>query len=516
MDDNIKLSNISDVTDLPQNLIADHNKSVNECLKQLEDSSQKENYKSLYEGLFDLSDDLMCITFSNGHLLKVNKSFTKLLGYNENELIGVSVLKYIHPDDIEMTINAQHNVYKHKKIKYFENRWKKKNGEYIRLEWSSNKIFDGYLAIARIKNNTDLYLSKITHELRTPMNSIVGFTTLLLMDNNLNKKQKKYIKHIRSSSDQLLNIIDNILEISKLSTKGYTFVNINLLNFLKTHIKQFEPQLKEKNIKLTLEHSFLNNDILSDTETFKSIIDNLISNAIKFNKNNGEIIISSSINTNEITITIKDTGIGINKNFIKDLFTPFKRDNPHIKGTGLGLSIVKNTIELMKGKIEITSEKNVYTLVTIKLPICTSNNIEDTDKTILNNQPKKKKIKIVYVEDNELNILIVEQYLINIFNGHHTFLSRETAESGYDYIAENPPDILLLDYHLPDYDGDELYLKLQKLGLTQKIKIVCFISADAGIAKIDQIKKLGINNYILKPIRYENFKSVMEQIYNII
>ena len=509
----IELSKMKDISDLPKN-ITPNGLSPNQALKKMRSSAKTHNYKCIYHALFELSDELMCISFSNGHLIKVNKAFTDILGYSEEEMIGQSVLKFIHPDDVEPTLNAQNKVHHDGELNYFENRWIAKDGKHIRLEWSTKQFFEGYLSVARVKNEPNLYLSKVTHELRSPLNALIGFTSLLKMSDNLTDVERSYIENMEKSGNQLLKKINDISVLNNISKKGYTIENINLLSFITECCHQSSSLLEEKSLSITIHHSYLNNIVQIDTEALTSVVNNIISNAIKYNKQNGMIDINSVLVGNDICITIRDTGIGIRNDFMKNLFVPFKRDNPSIDGTGLGLSMVKNYTEMFRGIIDINSKFGEWTEVKLTFPLSDEVEINTTlqeDIIQLGLQEEKNKlIKIIYVEDDKTNIFLVEQFLKKIFGDRMVFKSATTASEGYKSIIRDPPDILLLDYHLPDYNGDELYKQLIKCDLLDKIGHMCVLSADSGVAKMDNMKLLGIKHYVLKPIIFQDFKDIME------
>lgn len=511
----VNLNNVKNIFDLPEN-VRPIKMTPSEYLQIMKKSCMEKGYNSIDEAAFDMVDEIICFSFSNGHLVRVNNTFKKILGYTPDEVIGVSVLKFIHPDDIESTINAQTHIFNSDKLNYFENRWKKKDGSWIRFEWSSSKIYDGYISIARIKNETDEYLSKITHELRTPLNSIVGFTSLLSMSENLSQEELSYIDNIKTSSNHLITIVNDILDLNKTSTVGYNLIRTNLKDFMLKILKQYKPLLKTLNLKLTFEYSVFDNYIDVDINKFTSVINNIVSNAIKFNKKQGDVKIWAELDKeNNIKIFIRDTGIGMSKDFIKNIYTPFKREHSTIDGTGLGLSIVKNIMQLMNGKIEIESTKDEFTKVVLSVPICSDTPLNvKFDSSIKTWIESSNIIKIVYVEDNKFNALVINKYLEKIFDGKIEFKNPINSTEGFELLKKYTPDILLLDYHLPDHNGDYLFQKLIDHDVIRNIKYISMLSADSGIAKMDTMKRLGIKNYILKPVAFDDFESLMLEIKN--
>ena len=508
---NIKLDKIKNIDELPKS-VQPNQFTIDELNKKVDKIIEENNFDSMYQAFFENTNALMCISLSNGHLIRVNGAFTSCLGYSKEELIGKSVLDFIHPDDIESTINAQNKIYKENELMYFENRWIKKDNQPIRLEWSSNEYKNIYFSIATVKNEVDEYLSNITHELRTPLNCIVGFIDLLKLSDGIGETETQYLKHMEQSSKQLISLINNIISLGKINKSGYKINKINLKEYLIERLENFIPVLKEKSIILDLHLSYFDNKINIEEDKLNQILNNIISNAIKFNNKNGKITISSTLSDNVINIIITDNGRGIHDEFKKLLFVSFKRQYKNISGTGLGLIITKKLINLFQGKIKIDSKLGEGTTITISFPLIENKNNLTFDKTIKSYNKITKKPKILYVEDNELNIIILRQYINKIYNESVNFECEKTCTSAYKNILNNPPDLLILDFHMPDYNSDQLYKEVKELEQFKKIKHVVFISADQSTSKIDYIKDLGIDEYIIKPIRFSKFYNLVTSI----
>jgi len=227
----------------------------------------------------------------------------------------------------------------------------------IELEQISNEV----LKADRLKS---IFLASMSHELRTPLNSIIGFSELLLLDNseNLYDLQKQHISTIYEESYFLLNLINGILDLSKIEADKLE-LSINQFNFsnvLLNVINSLKPKLSEKKIELVYE-SDLDIKLLSDEDRLKQILFNLIGNAIKFTNESGKILIKARLFIERLNIHIIDNGIGINKDNIQRLFTPFQRFNQSQlmkpAGTGLGLYLTKKLVELLGGNLSVKSEE---------------------------------------------------------------------------------------------------------------------------------------------------------------
>lgn len=475
----------------------------------------------IYEKFFDGFGDITVITPTNGFLVKVNEAFRTTLGYTDEEVLGKSALTFVHPDEVETTINAQKQVNTDKDLKYFENRWKRKDGTYVRLEWSSTKIGNVFFSTARVKNEVNTYLSKVSHELRTPLNSIIGFVDLLAMSTNLGEDEKQFVKCMSRDSTKLLALINDVIDLDKTNIKGFTICNVNIktfiMDFIDARYNDIECDVSEnKSITLIYKISHSNNVISVFRDELYNVFTIIISNAIKFNVDLGKIYISVGLNGKSITIHIKDTGIGISEDFMKRLYIPFEREYSSIIGTGLGLSMAKRKVELMGGLMNISSTKGEGTDVMLTFPIVGDIDKEFSNEIITKSHNIDKIHKVMYVEDNKTNVLIIKHYLKKIYGDKVIFRSEGLAEKALEVIKVDQPDVLILDYHLPDYNGDELYKKVLSLDISKNINNFMFISADVGQSKVDKMKDLGVDIYLSKPIYYEDFKKCITNLIPIV
>jgi len=358
-------------------IIDDIMDKLSEKIQFLEDRSLYMQYKNA----IDYSNIISKIDLE-GRVTYVNDSFLDISGYTKKEILGTYHLiknKEIIKEDI---YNTLWKTIKSKLIYKYENmKHKAKDGsyyytntviipildkdrniyEYILMMNDTTKIYNLVLLEEESKQSKQNFFASMSHELRTPLNGMIGFIKLL-KESILQDKQKEYVDIIDSSATSLHNTIDSILNLSKLQSDKFTLENINFdPNIeLKNVLKLFEAKAKQKNISLIYdcnldEKTILNGDIFK----LKQVISNLINNAIKFTNKNGKIIFNtnfSKIINNKIKIdfSIKDNGIGIDKDKQKMIFTPYLQANSHIErtygGTGLGLSISKEITKVMGGE----------------------------------------------------------------------------------------------------------------------------------------------------------------------
>ena len=368
------------------------------------------------------------------------------------------------------------------------------------------------------------FLSRMSHELRTPLNSILGFAQLLQMG-ELPPSKKKGVKHIIQSGKHLLDLINEVLDISRIEA-GHLTLSLEpiLLYRVITEITNLiKPLCHDKQI--TLEQFYYSDKqifVNSDYQRLKQILLNLLNNAIKYNKQTGSISIkvekkqSNSNGSVPVRISITDTGFGISANDIPKLFTPFERigaEKLGTEGTGLGLAVVKKLLDAMGGSIGVESELGNGSTFWFELPY-----IENQHETIngqgslVNSESGDCAItgKILYIEDNVSNVELIDQ----ILSGYRPGLQLITdihGNSAEGLAILHHPDLILLDLDLPDIHGSEVLRQLKGNKKTMDIPVI-IVSADAMSHQLERLMKLGAANYLTKPIDVINFLSVIDKV----
>ncbi len=238
-------------------------------------------------------------------------------------------------------------------------------------------MLESKIAAEEANRTKTQFLANMSHELRTPLNSIIGFSQILAMNkyDNLNEKEINYADNVLKSGEHLLNLINNILDISKVEN-GKMELYITSFDMIKTINEVIEltvPMATSRNIKLITDFPQTNLFIYADQAKVKDILYNLLSNAIKFTRENGHIWVDCKCQENNMIINVTDDGIGIAEDKIQSIFEPFKQvdsaQNRKYQGTGLGLALVKQYIKMHKGHIDVTSEEGKGTTFTFTLPI---------------------------------------------------------------------------------------------------------------------------------------------------
>jgi len=366
------------------------------------------------------------------------------------------------------------------------------------------------------------FLSSMSHELRTPLNAVLGFSQLLQEDkqNPLDEDQKDSLEHIYSAGQHLLTLIDEILDLSKIES-GKININLESINL----IKQIKQSLEfihpfAHNIQIKLEQNSSEDEsiwIKADTFRLNQVLSNLLSNAIKYNKHQGSISIWITQSDDKVRIFIKDTGQGIPDNMMKDLFKPFSRlgvTQSEIEGTGIGLTITKVLVEMMGGTIGVENcyGKGCTFWVELEksLPSEMTHNAtsEDHSKTEL----LTPKTKILYIEDNSANRLLMKK----VINNHTDFQYNEAynGEEGIKEALKIRPQIILLDISLPDMDGYDVFKQLKKHAIDKTAKVIV-VSANAMPEDITRGQKEGFFDYITKPIDQQKLLTILKNALNL-
>ncbi|PIR00944.1 MAG: hypothetical protein COV66_03720 [Nitrospinae bacterium CG11_big_fil_rev_8_21_14_0_20_45_15] len=360
------------------------------------------------------------------------------------------------------------------------------------------------------------FLAKMSHELRTPMNAILGFSQLLTMDinNTLTEIQKKNIGMISTAGEHLLKLINQVLDLSKVESGklDLTIQTIDINPLLENVLSISKSLLKTNNI--SLEYHRVSNDrcfINADPLRMNQILLNLISNAIKYNKPNGSVILSvENLENGRIRFGIRDTGHGIPDNKKDKIFQPFERfdvDAEKIEGTGIGLTITKQLVALMGGQIDFESVYEQGSFFYIDFPAVDSIQAPfEVKATPHSNElpisSSNDEVKILYIEDISVNVELVKQLLEEL--PRIKLLSASNALDGIELAKNELPNLILMDINMPGMNGLTAFQKLQEIKETAQIPVIA-LSANAMNDDIQEALDMGFKDYLTKPINVPKF-----------
>jgi PAS domain S-box-containing protein len=352
------------------------------------------------------------------------------------------------------------------------------------------------------------FLSKMSHELRTPLNGILGFSQLLEMDQSLGEKQSRFVQEILKSSHHLNNLINEVLDLSRIETGNLkiNFENVHIVDVVQECIDMLQPVAQKKGISMEMDLlRCYNIFVYCDHTRLKQIFLNLIDNAIKYNVVNGKVLIKCEQLKDNVFIRIKDSGIGISKEEQHKIFEPFYRvNNISVDGTGIGLSIVKQLITLMNGQMGVMSEMEKGSEFWCSFPISHSANFHLINNVWKLDLPGDDMIYVLYIEDNISNLLLVKQ--IFQYKKNIVFHTAATGKQGVEMCLEHDYDLILLDISLPDYHGFEVF----KMINSKTIPIIA-VSANAMPNDKQNALDLGFSDYLTKPIEITSFLNVVSK-----
>ncbi len=355
------------------------------------------------------------------------------------------------------------------------------------------------------------FLSRMSHELRTPLNSILGFGQLLQMNDerNLSDGQMLNIKRILSSGTHLLELVNDVLDLARIESDELTF-SLEIINVNELLDEVYSQCVTLGNDKGTILKCEIENNsdtyyIKADRVRLMQVLLNLVSNGIKYNRENKTTIISlTKLSEERLRISVKDQGIGIPDAKMERLFTSFDRldaESTNIEGVGIGLPIAKQLTEAMNGKIGVKSTEGEGSEFYVEFPICLAQEampvIEDRNKSNILNIPPDQQAKILYIDDNQCNINLLAMFFSTYKNIE--FLKATESEIGIELAKNHAPDVILLDIRLPGIDGFEVFSILKKDEITNKIPVIA-LSANAMQSTINEAMDMGFHSYLTKPL----------------
>lgn len=362
------------------------------------------------------------------------------------------------------------------------------------------------------------FLSSMSHELRTPLNAILGYAQLLEYDNSLPRNQQVNLREISSAGRLLLELVNQILDLAKIEQGNMdVFIEQVKLEDVFTECKSLVKPLADEHRILLDFDTRVCGFVRADHTRLKQVILNLLSNAIKYNHINGTVTLRCSfIQDKRVRIEIEDTGIGIPKHRIDNLFKPFDRlgmDGREIEGTGIGLSISRQLTELMGGVMSVQSEPDRGSLFWIELEgssDSTTGHVSEPSSplyvTARGNGDTKQQRKILIVEDNPANLKLIAKQLRTLD------YKSDLASNGREALKmfhENNYALVLTDCNMPIMDGYELATEIRESGDTETPVIA--LTADAFPEREKQCLLAGMNDRIVKPVGLHKLRTTLER-----
>ncbi len=505
------------------------------------ESSDSEKF---YRMLFQSADDGISFYDREWNLKYANDAFYSVIGLDKQTYENTDPHSLIHPEDIDyqrrrteaLTSEGYHEC---------ELRIRHANGDYVSLSTKSVVVRDnagaviGSLTISRditsfrkvredlIKANLEAensnrlkssFLANISHEIRTPLNSVVGFSNLLLSNDLTNEVKAEYIEHINHNSEKLLQIIGDIIDLSRLESSQIeiTYEEASINSIVNEIVEETKKIIRrnEKSIMLNVQNHLddAGDLIFTDRIWLKRVLSHLMDNAVKFTLD-GSITLYYAKENDNLVFRVKDTGIGINKENLDHIFEEFRQEiNGHhrpFEGLGVGLTLAKEVVERMGGRIYVQSEKGVGSEFSFSIPyrpagasirLKSKTSGPDFPEAILNWTSKK----CLIVDDNKDVLLYLNRVLVD--TGINTISARSGIEA-LEILKSTPDiDLVLLDMQMPEMNGIEATREIRKI--RNDIPIIAqtaFIFEDDK----DIILEAGCDACLIKPIRKDHLLTVM-------
>ena len=382
-------------------------------------------------------------------------------------------------------------------------------------------------ALRRAKEDADsanktkgLFLSSMSHELRTPLNAILGFGQLLQKDDNkLSVRDRKdYIDEIMTAGTHLLNLIDDVLNLSHIESKGslLKIEPVDAIRVIKECNEMLRPMAVKEQLSLSAELPETMVLVMADSTRLRQVLINLLSNAIKYNYLNGKINVSAEIKDKYLRISVRDSGRGISPEKQTELFTPFNRlghETSGIKGTGIGLSISKQLIESMNGRIGFSSQWQKGSVFWIDLLLVDSPVGLLSDAAITDNYPAEitpEKYHILCVGCDQESVWRLER-----LSGQNQVIisSAFSAENALTMLNQIHPHLILVDTHLHDMDA---YVLLQQLRQSEIAKCVPVIAVTDAMMSVSQVEtsELAFDYVLISPMDVSHAWAVIQKMLN--
>jgi signal transduction histidine kinase/ActR/RegA family two-component response regulator len=363
------------------------------------------------------------------------------------------------------------------------------------------------------------YLSRMSHELRTPLNAILGFAQLLELE-DLREQQHESLRYILSAARHLLGLINEVLDIAAIEAGRLplSLEPVPVADVVAETVSLIRPLADQHGILLASTSPSCDAHVMGDRQRLKQILLNLVSNAVKYNREGGSVQLDcQEVAGGRTRLKVSDTGPGIPAGSVERLFVPFERlenGQEAVEGTGLGLPLSRRLAEAMGGTLELATTVGQGSTFWVELPLA-EGPVQRADRQEREATPAAQasvqgpEMTVLYIEDNLSNMQLVERILGRRPNVR--LISAMRPQLGLDLAGEHHPDLVLLDLHLPDMPGQEVLARLRANPATAAIPVV-ILSADARPSLIRELREQGARAFMTKPLDVKKFLDLLDDV----
>jgi len=387
-----------------------------------------------------------------------------------------------------------------------------------RVEERTRELSDATAEADRANQAKSEFLSRMSHELRTPLNAILGFAQLLEMD-ALSARQDESVDQILRAGRHLLGLINEVLEISRIEAGRLqlSLEPVPVAETLREAVALIGPSATPLRVSVGADAIDESLHVLADRQRLQQVLLNLLSNAVKYNRPDGTVRASCErVGDDGLRISVTDTGRGIAADRLERLFTPFDRlgaEVSAVEGTGLGLALSKALVDAMGGTLYVRSQPGVGStfcveLLVVAAPVAAVAGRPAPPGPAAVGDAHASPGTILYIEDNLSNLRLIESILSQ--RPGVCLLSAMQGRVGLDLARTHHPDLILLDRHLPDISGDQVFGQLREDPRTRDIPVVV-LSADAIASELRRLLEAGVRAYLTKPLDVRQLLEIIDE-----
>lgn len=488
--------------------------------------------------------DVITIIDTDGVFLYKSPNIKTIFGWEQEALIGKSYLEIAHPDDVEELEKAYEALLGSDQTPvHVESRIRRKSGEYVEVEITAINLLDNPNINGVLANYHDItnrkkadralleakeqaeaanlaksrFLSVMSHEIRTPLNGVMGVTQLL-EKTDINDEQSELINVASKASESLLNIIDDVLDYSKIEASKVVLEcrSFNLDELIVEIKTLFVSSIREKNLQFNL---IINDDVprllMGDSFRLQQVLSNLIGNAIKFTQTGTVEVLVKLLKDDGESIQlewcVRDTGIGVHQDQINDIFKSFSQAERSTTrkygGSGLGLSICKGLVDLMDGTIWVESQNTIGSMFHFTTRLTKSS--EKMIQVVKTKEQHQVSANLLIVEDDEISRLVMKKIVET--NGWQAMV----VENGHEAISafeKNVYDIVFMDIHMPVFDGYQATEKIRDLEIDSGNRIpIIAMTADVLNGRYNHCIDKGLDDFLSKPININDMAEMVNK-----